>query len=63
MMKCHKCKDRSLTAQPTIGRPGGFAVLCAECNVDVRSTSTRAVAVKPREVEDYYTLMARRHGL
>jgi hypothetical protein len=63
MMKCQKCNDRDLTAQPQIGRPGGFRVLCAECNVDVRTSSTRKVAFEAREVEDRYTLMARKYNV
>lgn len=63
MMKCHKCNCRDLTAQPQVSRPGGYAVLCAECNVDVRTSSTKAVAFKSREVEDRYTLMARKYNV
>jgi hypothetical protein len=63
MMKCHKCNARDLTAQRTVGRPGGYAVLCAACNVDARTSSTKPVAFKAREVEDRYTLMARKYGL
>jgi hypothetical protein len=39
-VRCRCCGEPSFTAQY---RPS-FGVLCAECNVDTRTSSTRAVA-------------------
>jgi RNase P subunit RPR2 len=63
MRACQKCQTPDPTVQYRERSLPGLRVLCAECNVDVRTSSTRKVAFKPREVEDRYTLLARKHGL
>jgi hypothetical protein len=63
MRKCQKCNEPSLTAQFRERSLPGLKILCAECNVDVRTSSTRKVTFQTRTVEDRYTLLARKHGL
>jgi hypothetical protein len=52
-------RERDFTTQH---RPG-FGMLCAACFVDARTSSTKAVPVKPRETQDRYAQLAARHGL
>lgn len=63
MRRCQKCETPDQTAQARALPTGRLRVLCAECYVDERTSSTRRVAFKAREVEDRYTLLARKYGL
>lgn len=58
--RCHKCESRDVTAQY---RGHNLGVLCAACHVDVRTSSTRKVAVPEREQHDRYAQMAAKYGV
>lgn len=59
--RCSKCREKDFTVQP---RPGLSQWLCAECNVDVRTSSTRKLTVEDvREHNDYYSHLAEKYGL
>lgn len=58
--RCRHCGDPSFTVQQ---RPGLSVWLCAECNVDVRTSNVKQVPVQPREQSDRYAQLAARHGL
>jgi hypothetical protein len=63
MRKCQSCQRPDPTAMYRQMPASNLKVLCAACFVDTRTSSTRAVTFKAREVEDRYTLLARKHGL
>lgn len=59
--RCRNCGDKSFNVEQ---RTGLSVWLCAECNVDVRTSSTVKLAVEDlREHNDRYTRLAERHGL
>jgi len=58
--RCRKCESRDLTAQH---RGHNLGILCAACHVDVRTSSTRKVAVREVEQHDRYAQMAAKYGV
>lgn len=63
MRTCHNCHVPDVTVSYRERMPSGLRVLCAACHVDVRTSSTRKVAVPEREQQDRYAQMAARYGI
>jgi hypothetical protein len=63
MKACRVCQSNDPTVAYRERMPKGLAVLCAACHVDVRTSSTRKVAVPEREQQDRYAQMAVRYGV
>lgn len=61
MMRCWKCQSRDETV--AVRERSNLRVLCAACNVDERTSSTRRVAVETRDHNDRYARMAERYGV
>lgn len=61
--KCHKCGDPDFTTAPRTGF-GRFVLLCAPCNVDARTSSTRKLTVEDvKTYNDRYAQLAVKHGV
>lgn len=57
--RCRHCGEPSFTVQPR----QSLGLLCAECNVDVRTSTVKQQPVPEREQHDRYAQLAARHGL
>ncbi len=58
--RCRHCGDADVTVSQ---RGHNLGLLCAACNVDVRTSTVQQVAVPEREQHDRYAQMALRYGV